>query len=306
MHLEFVAAIFTGAAGASVVLVGAIRNNKPKALVRLLLGRRGESASQVIKVEPPHPGWTPQVKQPIPYEGEDWLQLDPQELGAGMYPFIISAVVPRPIAFISSLSKEGMQNLSPYSYFGVMSHDPPMVTIGPCHTRARPNGMKDSEQNILETKEFVVNIISEWYLEAANHTCGSYDRGIDELRLSNLTPLDSSRVRPPRIGEAAVQLECKLRHTYPVINKNGDQTATIVIGEVVLAHVHEGLVDHADETSRSGKGVVVDFAKYKPVSRLGGDTYARITEVYDLPRPDKSAQDTGPLAKLANPAQRQQ
>lgn len=57
-------------------------------------------------VEPPHPGWTPEVKQPIPYEGEDWLQLDPQELGAGMYPFIISAVVPRPIAFISSLSKE--------------------------------------------------------------------------------------------------------------------------------------------------------------------------------------------------------
>lgn len=97
-----------------------------------------------------------------------------------------------------------------------------------------------------------------------------------------------------------------LRGSCCAAGRNGDQTATIVIGEVVLAHVHEGLVDHADETSRSGKGVVVDFAKYKPVSRLGGDTYARITEVYDLPRPDKSAQDTGPLAKLANPAQRQQ
>ena len=74
-----------------------------------------------------------------------------------------------------------------------------------------------------------------------------------------------------------------------------------MIAEVVLAHVHEGVVAHADESARSGKGVIVDFDKFKPVSRLGGDTYARITETYDLPRPEKSAQDNGPHSQAAAP-----
>ena len=69
-----------------------------------------------------------------------------------------------------------------------------MVAIGCCHTRARENGMKDSEQNILETGEFTLNMMSEWFLESANHTCGSYDRGVDELRLSSLTPIPSVKV----------------------------------------------------------------------------------------------------------------
>ena len=90
--------------------------------------------------------------------------------------------------------KQGKQNLSPYSYFNVMSHDPPVVCIGCCHTRARENGMKDSEQNILETGEFTLNMMSEWFLESANHTCGSYDRGVDELRLAHLSPIPSVKV----------------------------------------------------------------------------------------------------------------
>jgi flavin reductase (DIM6/NTAB) family NADH-FMN oxidoreductase RutF len=94
------------------------------------------------------------------------------------------------------------------------------------------------------------------------------------------------QVKPPRVEEAAVQLECKLAHTYDVKNSKGEVTSTIIIGEVVLIHVLEAV------TTRTGHGhVIVDFDKYAPVSRLGGNTYARITETYDLPRPGKEWQE---------------
>ncbi|KAK9833388.1 hypothetical protein WJX81_000759 [Elliptochloris bilobata] len=245
-------------------------------------------------VHTPDPGWRPGVKQPHPYPGTKMLQLSPEVEGVKMYPFVISAIVPRPIAFISSLSKEGKGNLSPYSYFNVMSHDPPYVTIGCAHTRGRPNHMKDSEQNLLETGEFTLNMMSEWFVESANHTCGSYDRGVDELELAGLMPVPSVIVKPPRVAESVVQLECKLRGTYEVKNTKGDSTGRIMIGEVVLVHVAEAVVNRSQE----GK-LTVDLAKYRPVSRLGGDSYARICEAYDLPRPDTFWQAQGPTSAAA-------
>ncbi|CAK0787301.1 hypothetical protein CVIRNUC_010519 [Coccomyxa viridis] len=211
-----------------------------------------------------------------------------------MYPFTISSVIPRPIGFVASLSKEGVPNLSPYSYFNVMSHDPPYVCIGGCATSGRPSKMKDTQQNLLETKEFTINLISEWFVEAANHTCGNYDRGVNEIELSGLTPIPSVKVKAPRIEESAVQFECILRHTYDVKNKKGDITATILIGEVVLAHVLEAV------TTKTGHDhIIVDIDKYAPVSRLGGDSYARVTELYDIPRPGKEWQARASAVKKA-------
>lgn len=236
----------------------------------------------------PHPDWQPGSKQPNPWGSTNFITLDPNEMGAGAYPMVISMVTPRPIAFISSQDKAGTVNVSPYSYFNVMAHDPIHITIGHAHSTAqRENGHKDSLQNILETGEFVTHIISEWFLEAANHTCGPYDPDVDEMKLANLTPLKSHVVKPPRIAEAAVQMECKLRSTYDVVNKEGKQTGTIVIAEVVMVHLLEEVTT---TTPHSGK-TIVDINKLRPMSRFGGNIYGAIDTVFEIPRPPKEAQE---------------
>ena len=92
------------------------------------------------------------------------------------------------------------------------------VAVSCCRSGARDNGFKDSAANILATEEFVVNIMSAWFVEAANHTCGNYDPGVNEFELAGLTPLPSAVVAPPRVAESAVHMECKLRHHYHVQN----------------------------------------------------------------------------------------
>jgi flavin reductase (DIM6/NTAB) family NADH-FMN oxidoreductase RutF len=207
--------------------------------------------------------------------------------GAVLYPLVISAVVPRPIALVSSLGADGSANLAPFSYFGVLAHDPPTLAIGTCATSGRPNRLKDTQQNVGETGEFVVCTVSEWMLEAANHTCGFFDRGVDEMALAGLTRAPSVAVAPPRVAESAIQMECVLVGTHPVLNGAGMTTATILIGKVVALHVLEAVLVPTAVPGRE----VVDLARLAPVSRLGGDTYARITQVYDLPRPGKEWQE---------------
>lgn len=139
-------------------------------------------------------------------------------------------------------------NLSPYSYFGAMGHDPPLVctthsclhcfttagtllcqlsdsriahaqvAVSCCRSGVRGGGKKDTLANILATREFVVNIMSEWFVEAANHTCGPYDAGQNEFEIAGLTPLPSVAVAPPRVAESAVHMECTLRHHWDVKN----------------------------------------------------------------------------------------
>ena len=114
---------------------------------RLLKHSRKETTTKLVAL--PHPGYEPGDKQPAPFEAEGFQQVDPAELGAAIYPFIISSVTPRPIAFISTVSRDGIGNLSPYSYFNVMSHDPPILATG--HARRPADVPKDSLQNILDT-----------------------------------------------------------------------------------------------------------------------------------------------------------
>lgn len=226
----------------------------------------------------PHPDWRAGEKQAPPIDTLHTIEIDPaNESVPVIYPLVISAVVPRPIAFISSLSKEGLGNLSPYSYFNAVAHDPPVLAIGHSWSGGKP---KDSLRNTLETGEFVVSIISEWFLESANHTCGAYSPEVNELQLSNFTPVPSVKVKPPRIGESAVNMECKLIHTYDLKNSKGETTTTIVLGEVLLFHIAEG----AASRSPSGK-VVVDKDKIQAMSRWGGNFYGKVTQFYEIPRP---------------------
>jgi flavin reductase (DIM6/NTAB) family NADH-FMN oxidoreductase RutF len=132
------------------------------ALMRPLLG----PAASSLQVAPPHPGWKPGDKQPPPW-GDDpdaHHALDPKELTSA-YPLMISAYAPRPIAFVSTLSAAGDGNLAPFSYSGVFNHDPCVIGFSVCRNRNSPDGKKDTLANIEETGEFVVNMMSDWFVE---------------------------------------------------------------------------------------------------------------------------------------------
>jgi flavin reductase (DIM6/NTAB) family NADH-FMN oxidoreductase RutF len=147
----------------------------------------------------------------------------------------------------------------------------------------KPGGnKKDTWANIEATGEFVVCMMSEWFVNAANHTCGNFAPEEDEFDLSGLTRVPSLKVKPPRVGESAFAMECKLRHHYDVTNAAGQVTATAVVGEVVLFHVHEEVAD----LEWPGKPKI-DMRRYQPVSRLGGNTYGRTQTGYDMSRPDR-------------------
>ncbi|CAI7926933.1 unnamed protein product [Closterium sp. NIES-54] len=164
-----------------------------------------------------------------------------------LYPLVISTVVPRPIAFISTLSKTGVGNLSPYSYFNAVAHNPPMLAIGHCWSNGKP---KDSLANILDTRELVVALISDWFVEAANHTCGPFPSEVDEMERAGLTPVPSVMVKPPRVAESAVNMECVVRHTYDVTDRDGSVTTTIVLVEVVMFHFSEHVVTRTPNTGK--------------------------------------------------------
>lgn len=188
----------------------------------------------------PNPSWKPPDKQPHPFGNAVHKSIDPQQL-ASSYFLTISAVVPRPVAFVSSRSAAGINNLAPFSYFNAVAHDPPTLCIGICKNRDGSN--KDTLNNIEETGEFVVNIISDWMVESANHTCGAFPPDVDEMTVVGLTPLPSEVVSPPRVAESAVHMECKLAGKHEVVNDKGAVTCTVVFGRVVRFHVLEPLVE---------------------------------------------------------------
>jgi flavin reductase (DIM6/NTAB) family NADH-FMN oxidoreductase RutF len=197
------------------------------------------------------------------------------------YNLMISSVTPRPIALVSSTSKKtGVDNVAPFSYFGVVAHDPPMIVIGFCR-KGRDRIQKDSLSNIISTKEFSVNIMSEWYLDAANHSCGLWGSDVDEFLESGLTKGQCIDILCPRVKEAAVTYECRLEHCYPVTDDEGNPTTEVVLARVVRIHVdRDVLVENFDPVNPT-----VDTTKLKPVSRLGGNTYCLLGEQVDISRP---------------------
>mmetsp|Transcript_3926 Transcript_3926/g.11368 ORF Transcript_3926/g.11368 Transcript_3926/m.11368 type:complete len:138 (+) Transcript_3926:692-1105(+) len=131
-------------------------------------------------------------------------------------------------------------------------------------------------------------LLTLWWFptsQQANHTCGNYDPEVDEMALSGLTKLPSLKVKPPRVKESAVHMECKLKHKYETKGYDGEDTATVVVGEIVMFHVNEGV---ARKTPSGSTYVGLD--ELQPISRLGGNTYGRSRECFDLARPDRDWQ----------------
>ncbi|KAK6454411.1 uncharacterized protein RJT20DRAFT_130539 [Scheffersomyces xylosifermentans] len=216
---------------------------------------------------------------------EEWkkhkkLEIDPNGEGRSPvdnYKTLISAITPRPIGFISSISKDGVRNLAPFSYFTMVNHDPPIFTIGFSGGKGQP---KDTCHNILETGELTINIISEWFVEAANYCSTNSPPEVDEWKLSGLTPLESRFVKPPHVAESAFSVEAKLIHSHEWKSKRDPNRATGVLAIV------EGINFHVREDVINKELNNLDIAKLKPVSRLGGITYARTNAGFEKTRPD--------------------
>jgi len=191
---------------------------------------------------------------------------------ADIYKLMIGMVVPRPIAFVSSLDEQGVRNLAPFSYFMACSADPPVV----CFVSSFRKGeapTKDTLRNVVATKEFVVNIVSEEFADKMNLTSAEVPPEIDEFDISGLTPVASELVKPPRVGESHAQMECRLRQLLPIGEAPGG--GTIVFGDVLRFHVDEAVVN----------GYKIDPDKLRAIGRMGGPTYVRTRDRFDMTRP---------------------
>ena len=191
---------------------------------------------------------------------------------------MIGSIVPRPIAFVSTLSKDGKNNVAPFSYFNGVCSKPPTIMFAPAR-RGWDGEEKDTLINIRDTEEFVVNIVSEPFAEKMVLCSTDFDSDVDEFGMSELTPVTSQKVAPPRVGESKVSFECKLNQIVEI----GDGTAGsgfVVIGSIVLFHIDDDVYDNGR--------ILLD--KLQPLGRLAGNWYTRTTDILKIIRkikPDK-------------------
>jgi len=201
------------------------------------------------------------------------ITLDPHELGTtANYKLLIGSIVPRPIAWISTLSADGKGNLAPFSFFNGVSSNPPCLMVA--ITRRKGGVKKDTLLNIEATREFVVNIVTESMAAPMNQTSADYPYGVDERIEASLASEQSVRVKPPRVLGAPIQFECVLEKLLE-IGEGDEGSSTIVVGRIVAVHV-------AENVYREGKILVEEL---KPLARLGGLAYGKTSGVFELPRP---------------------
>jgi len=189
-----------------------------------------------------------------------------------VYRALIGIVTPRPIAWVSTIDREGRVNLAPFSFFNAFGANPPVVVFSP--TLRRDGTKKDTLLNIEATGEFVINAAVASLAEEVNRSSKELPYGESEVELVGLTTCPSMIVKPPRIVESPAHLECKVRQIIPI--GDGPISANLVIGEVVYIRVDDAVLDE--------KGVV-DPRKLGTIARLGGDFYARTTDLFELKRP---------------------
>ncbi|KKK27241.1 hypothetical protein ARAM_004831 [Aspergillus rambellii] len=209
------------------------------------------------------------------------IEIDPYEEGrpiSSNYKLLISGIAPRPIALISTRSKDGKTaNLAPFSYAQVVNHDPPLFVVGFSGSLEKA---KDSLKNLVETGECVVNIISEHFVEAANATAINAPYGVSEWEISGLHQAPSSVVQAARVKESILSIEGKLVETKEFESRAtpGKKTGCLAIIEGVRFWAREDAINE----EKSG----IDLKVLKPISRLGGIAYGRTTDVIELPRPN--------------------
>ncbi|MCM3726421.1 flavin reductase family protein [Neobacillus cucumis] len=187
------------------------------------------------------------------------------------YKFLIGSIIPRPIAFVTSLSKEGVLNGAPFSYFNIVSANPPLISVAIQRSGGR---QKDTARNIIDLKEFVVHIVDEHNVELINKTAASLPPDQSEIELAQLTPVKSIKVSTPGVREAKIRMECRLEHSLEVGGEDSPG-CDFIIGRIVQYHIESDLYE-------SGR---IDSKGLAAVSRLAGNNYAKIGEIFEIERP---------------------
>ncbi len=188
------------------------------------------------------------------------------------YPWLIRCIVPRPIAWVSTISREGVHNLAPFSFFTAITTDPPTLCFAPGRHAVTGN-KKDTLVNIETTGDFVVNVVPEELAEAMNETATDYPHGMSEFVEAKLTPVPAERVKAPRLQESPIHFECE-RYEIIQLGPDGVGGGALVIGRIVLLHVDDRVI-------ANGK---VDYDLFRAVGRLGGMDYARIRDRFSMIR----------------------
>src|SRR6202050_579152 len=193
------------------------------------------------------------------------------------YNLLISSVVPRPIAWVSTVNAAGQPNLAPFSFFNAVCVDPPLLAFAPGLRKPKADTghgeAKDTLRNVRETKEFVVNIVTYELAEAMNATSGEYDASVNEFELAKVTPEPSKVVRPPRVAESPLSFECKLHQILDF--SPAPTSSSLVIGQIVAIHID-------DAHLKDGR---LDRNSLDLIGRMGGIQYTRTTQRFEMVRP---------------------
>lgn len=187
------------------------------------------------------------------------------------YKLLVSTVIPRPIAFVTSVSGSGVLNAAPYSFFNAMGSAPPVVAIG--FEPTAEEGVKDTPSNILETGEFVVNIVDEAMAYQMNQAAATLPPDVDEIALAGLETVASLEVKAPRLKATPMAMECRLLDKTELAGGG-----VIIIGEVLHFHLRDEAVTSIDPLR-------IDIDEVAPIARLNGPHYARITDKFSIKRP---------------------
>ncbi|MGB0870684.1 MAG: flavin reductase family protein [Flavobacteriales bacterium] len=202
--------------------------------------------------------------------------LDPKNISTKeLHGLLLGGIGPRPIALASTMDKEGNPNLSPFSFFNIFSANPPILIFSPAR-RVRDNTIKHTLENVMEHPEVVVNIVNHSIVEQMSLSSTEYGKGINEFSKSGLTPVESETIRPFRVQESPMQLECKVLEVKQLGNEGG--AGNLVICEVIKVHFDENILDE--------DGKVSPF-KIDLVGRMGGDWYVRANDdaLFEVEKP---------------------
>jgi flavin reductase (DIM6/NTAB) family NADH-FMN oxidoreductase RutF len=209
------------------------------------------------------------------------LTIDPKNIPVSkMHSYLLGAVTPRPIAFASTIDSKGNVNLSPFSFFNCFGANPPLLVFSPAR-KGRDNTTKHTYENVQEVPEVVINIVNFAMVQQASLASVEFPKGVNEFVKAGFTEVASVLVKPPRVGEAPVSMECKVLQVISTGDQGG--AGNLVICEVLLMHIKEEIMD------REGK---IDPYKLDVVARLGSDYYCRVqgNSIFKVPKPhDKSA-----------------
>ncbi len=203
------------------------------------------------------------------------LSVDPKQISTKqLHGYLLGAVAPRPICFASTVDGKGNVNLSPYSFFNVFGSNPPLMIFSPAR-RVRDNTTKHTLDNVMATKEVVINIVSYAMVQQMSLSSTEYPEGVNEFIKAGFTEVPSEVVSPPRVAEAPVQFECKVTDVIATGTEGG--AGNLILAEVVYIHINETILDAAG---------VIDPLKIDTVARMGGNWYSRAKDgIFEVPKP---------------------